>query len=145
MFHLLLSTMFTYVIMFFVWCFVELPHECQDPQSQKNMCWGKSGIFAIPIGAQVIICHMTWQFLMGGLWFKNTNVDPGRPCMLLLPLSPAFCLVFSLQIPPFTPTDKHTAPPLVIVNRLEFFQMCTDMCIVHVGWAAEGVFTQTIV
>lgn len=41
------------------------------------------------------IPHDQWQFLMRRWWFKNTNVDTGRPCILLLPLNPA--ILFSVQ------------------------------------------------
>lgn len=127
------STMFAYVIVFCL-MICGTPLWVSGPTVPWNMCWGKSGISDVPIGAQVIICHMIWQFLMERLWFKNTSIDPGRPWQTLSSHSALpFCLVFRLQIPSFTPTDIHTTPALVIVNCSEFFQMCTDTCTLHVG------------
>lgn len=134
------STMFAYVIVF---CLMPCgtPTWVSGPTGPAEHVLGNKWYFWCSYRCtQVIIWHMISQFLIGRLWFENTSVDPGRPCMLLLPLSPA--ILFSVQSV-FTPTDIHMAPALVIVNCSEFFQMCTDTCTLHVGWAGEGVSTQT--
>lgn len=96
--------------------------------------------FYLPISAQVIIGKMSWKLLMGRLWFRNTSVDPGRPRMPLLPLSRAILL--SLQS-----ADSDHRTLIYILHQLgspawNSFR-CAQICRLYVGWAGEGVSTQT--